>query len=345
MPTEPTAETPVGVQAGTPGAPDTTGGLTGVSGEPGTVAQATTTESPGVFGRAKGVLGGLFGGPDVLEPAAQTTDQATTTSLPGTEPLSSPAIPSTEAPMQADSGQAPGLQPRRYEPAAAAVSGEPTPAWVAPTEPDNSVVADSSTGTPDATPPASAAWPTEQATSSPTVDGNLAGAPAEGSSPEVTSDDSDPEDVMKTISDLRAAEGKSPLDVKLTGADSSVLLQGYMEYILNQGLTASLSALPETVRVNTLMAANRIARAQGERGITLSSADIDRFLENARQKRIVPPTSEQSLPAPSVEPSPAVSPTPAAEDPMAATASDALRGNTTGQPAPGIPGSGSSSFS
>lgn len=324
---------------GAPVAPDLTSGT--ASAEPTTVAPvATTTESPGVFGRAKGVLGGLFGGP--AESTAQAPDQTPAITA---EPAA--AVPPVEAPMPTDPGQAPGLQPRRYAepPQAPAASEELTPAWVAPTEPGSPVVADSSTATPDATPPASAAWPTEQATSSPTVDGNLAGAPAEGSSPEVTSDDSDPEDVMKTISDLRAAEGKSPLDVKLTGADSSVLLQGYMEYILNQGLTASLSALPETVRVNTLMAANRIARAQGERGITLSSADIDRFLENARQKRIVPPTSEQSLPAPSVEPSPAVSPTPAAEDPMAATASDALRGNTTGQPAPGIPGSGSSSFS
>ncbi len=163
----------------------------------------------GAFSRAAG----LFGGEPLAAGPTQAPDQTPViTAQSGIDASTIAAVPPpVEATWQTDSGQVPGLQPRGYEPAAAAVSEEPiapatpndsspdsgpppgfqpaggpdfstgapstlspdltptpTPvssvepiaAWAAPTEPGKPVVADSSTGTPDATPPVSPVWPT-----------------------------------------------------------------------------------------------------------------------------------------------------------------------------------------
>lgn len=115
-----------------------------------------------------------------------------------------------------------------------------------------------------------------------------------------------PEAIPQIVNDLRTAEGQPPLDAKVTGPDASILLQGYIDYVLTQGLTEKLSQLPETTRVNTLMAANRIAKAMGEKGgIELLPADVDAFLESARQKGIIPSAPQPKAEATSSDPAPA----------------------------------------
>ncbi len=98
-------------QAGAPVAPDLTSGTASV--EPGIVAPPTTTGSPGVIGRVRGLGDRLFGGgPDVLEPTAQAPDQTPViTAEPRIEPPSSPAIPPTETALQANTGPRPGVEP------------------------------------------------------------------------------------------------------------------------------------------------------------------------------------------------------------------------------------------
>lgn len=258
--------------------------------------------SPGILGGLRSKLNVLTGGQasDGSQPAPEP---GSTTSW----PLSKPVQPGTppyheEVSAFATTPETLTVTAPAAEPAPPALTPEPVlpaaePA-VLPTEATPAAPPAIPEPAPGAVvePAVSPVWPTTET-----------GEQTPAQEPNPTSADKAPLEasnaLVESINDIRKAEGQPPLDVKLTGADSSILLQGYMEYVLNHGLTTTLSGLPETTRINTLMAANRIARAMGEKGdIKLSPSEIDSFLENARQKGILHPTSQSSSPTPPAEP-------------------------------------------